>query len=179
MARLMGQQVGKYNAKHVIGLIALAVIISLSGGRGGAKIISALIKEICKKKKYARHHDEYYYTVLHRLKKDGLLVSPKRGIWMVTPKGRNAVCAIRSERVPKPPVARAEADIAVIFDIPEIERKKRAAVRYELFMRGFFPFQKSVWLGKSPLDSAFVGFLKSSHLLKYVHIFYIGKKGTI
>ncbi|MDO8582861.1 MAG: hypothetical protein Q7R63_02615 [bacterium] len=179
MSRAKGLRIGKYNAKKIIWAIALTAILSLSDGRGGAKIIGALIKDACRKKKYEKHHDEYYYTVLHRLKKDGLVANPERGIWAVTPKGRDAAQRMGVERVPKPAVSRADADIAVIFDIPETARGKRALIRYELFMRGFFPFQKSVWLGKGPLDAEFIQFLKNIRLLKYVHVFTIAKKGTI
>jgi DNA-binding transcriptional regulator PaaX len=154
-------------------------MLSLVDGKAGAKIITLLIKDACKKKRQDGYHDEYYYTVLHRLKKDGLVANPKRGIWMITSKGRDHARNMQTQRVPKPAVSREDADVAVIFDIPEINRKKRAAVRYELFMRGFFAFQKSVWLGKGPLDIDFISFLKVTRLLRYVHIFTIAKHGTI
>lgn len=179
MPRKIGQLVGKYNAQKIIAFTALMVILSLSDGGGGAKIISSLIKAACKKNKQKEYHDGYYRTVLDRLKRDGLVTSPKRGIWMLTPKGRDAACGTGAMRLPKPRVPREEADVFVIFDIPEIDRKKRAGVRYELFMRGFFPFQKSVWLGKGPLDKDFMDFLKITRLLRYVHIFSIAKRGTI
>lgn len=182
MSRKIGQLVGRYNAQKVIAVIALGALLSLSDGRGGAKIIGALIKEACKKNKYKKYHDEYYRTVLDRLRRDGLVENPTRSIWMITRKGRNVVRktgTIGEERIPKPAVSREEADTVIIFDIPELVRKKRASVRYELFMRGFFPFQKSVWLGKGPLDKEFMDFLKIMGLLRYVHIFSIAKRGTI
>ena len=179
MPHKIGQKLGKYNAQKIIAFAALAALLSLSDGRGGAKIISALIKAACKKNKQKEYHDGYYRTVLDRLKRDGLVASPKRGIWMLTPKGRDVASGKNPARVPRPPVSREEADVVVIFDIPELQRKKRAAVRYELFMRGFFAFQKSVWLGKGPLDKEFMDFLKITGLLRYVHIFSIAKRGTV
>ncbi len=175
----MGSRSKKYNVKKIIAVLALTALISLSGGRGGAKIITALIKNAYKKGRQKEYQDEYYRTVLYRLKRDGLIVSPNRGVWMITQKGRKAAQMMRMPRTPKSVVLQADADVVVIFDIPETDRKKRAAIRYELFMRGFFAFQKSVWLGKGPLDSDFIEFLKISRLLKYVHIFNIAKRGTI
>ena len=154
-------------------------MVSLTSGKAGAKVITALIKEVCKKNKYKKYQDSYYRTVLYRLKKDGLIENPMRGIWALTLKGRNVTRVIGTERVPKAPVAREEADTVIIFDIPELQRKKRATVRYELFMRGFFPFQKSVWLGKGPMDKDFIDFLKDMCLLQCVHIFSIAKRGTL
>src|SRR3989344_3395217 len=183
MSRMLGQQVGKYSsARKIIAMTALAVMLSLGDGRGGAKIIGALIKEACRKNKYKEYHDAYYRTVLDRLRRDGLVENPARGIWMITRKGRAVVRkagTAHAERIPKPAALREEADTVIIFDIPELARKKRAAVRYELFMRGFFPFQKSVWLGKGPVDKDFIDFLKSCRLLRYVHIFSIAKRGTV
>lgn len=179
MTRKIGDRFEKYNGKKIITAIALMAMISLVDGRGAAKIITALIKDACKKSDQKKYQDEYYRTVLYRLKRDGLVAIPERGIWMITLKGRRAAQVIQAPRTPKPVVSREEADIAVIFDIPETDRKKRSALRYELFMRGFFAFQKSVWLGKGPLDVDFIEFLKTTHLLKYVHIFNIGKRGTL
>ena len=178
MPRKLGQYIGKYNASKIIAVVVLGVMLSLGDGRGGAKIIGALIKAALKKNKQKERSDEYYRTVLARLKRDGLVANPARGIWMLTPKGKDAA-GKGMMRVPRPAVLREEADLVVIFDIPELQRKKRAAVRYELFMRGFFPFQKSVWLGKGPLDKEFMDFLKIMRLLRYVHIFSIAKRGTV
>ena len=67
----------------------------------------------------------------------------------------------------------------VIFDIPERERKKRDAIRLELIASTFKQLQKSVWIGHHPLPPDFPELLDELRLRGKVHIFTIGKKGTL
>ena len=108
----------KYDTKKIIAGIALAAFISLADGRGGAKIITALIKDACKKNKQKEYQDEYYRTMLYRLQRDGLVVSPVRGIWAITSKGRNAARAMRMPRIPEHVSSGEESVSAVVVEIP-------------------------------------------------------------
>ena len=59
----------------------------------------------------------------------------------------------------------------IIFDVPEVERKKRDWLREEVKKFGFKMVQKSVWLGESPLSEDFLEDLRYMGLLGYVNIY--------
>jgi len=69
--------------------------------------------------------------------------------------------------------------ILVIFDIPEKERYKRDWLRFQLLSLGFNKLQQSVWLGDSSLPNDFIKDLENYHILSYMHILSINKKGTV
>jgi len=67
----------------------------------------------------------------------------------------------------------------VCFDIPEKERKKRRWIREELLSLEYQPLQKSVWVGFAPLPEDFFEDLDLLSLRDHIHLFSVGKKGTI
>ena len=67
----------------------------------------------------------------------------------------------------------------VMYDIPELERKKRDWLRYELVACDYKQLQKSVWLGYCPLPEEFVKSLKDMNIKNKVHIISVHKTGTL
>ncbi len=171
----------KYRRKESIVFFALIALASCMDGRAGAKIIMALVREACEKsKKVSMKTDSgYCATALSRLREDGLVTSDGGGLWSITAQGRKFLDFIKKKNTKLVPVTRKEADVIVIFDVPEADRGKRAELRIELVARGFFILQKSVWMGKGPIDGEFMRFLKMNNLSGAVHIFGIDRRGTI
>ncbi|PIR89516.1 MAG: hypothetical protein COU07_01285 [Candidatus Harrisonbacteria bacterium CG10_big_fil_rev_8_21_14_0_10_40_38] len=138
------------------------------------------------KKNFSEHlkneiSDDSFYSILSRLKKQGLIEKSSRG-WNVTKLGRHkSAAAIRFSSYAD--FAKSKNGIVpntiIIFDIPEQERVKRNTLREDLKALGFNQLQKSVWMGWSPLPAAFVSHIKSLGIVKFVHLFTIQKSGTL
>lgn len=119
-------------------------------------------------------------TILWRLKQQGLVErtgAKKIARWQVTPTGRGYLH-------PKEPLQdknRSSDGITrlVIFDIPEIERKKRDMIRAELVGCQFTQLQKSVWMGQFPLPEDFITLIDTLELNGKIHIFSVRDPGTI
>ena len=67
----------------------------------------------------------------------------------------------------------------VVFDVPQIEQKKRRWIRDALRNMGFVMVQRSVWIGKIKIPKEFLDDLSKLRLLDFVHIFEIKKTGTL
>lgn len=128
-------------------------------------------------------HDKYAFSpktfssVLSRLKSQGLVVKHgehRKSLWSLTKKGENCLDIISASLPKEDGVIRL-----VAFDIPEIERKKRDLVRYELVACGYKQFQKSMWIGYRPLPDKFVKLLDDLKLKNKVQIIGINKTGTM
>ena len=118
-----------------------------------------------------------FSVTLSRLKKQGLVVRIKNkhgAIWLPTPKGQAKVKSYDIKPAKPDGVPRL-----VVYDIPEVQRKKRDLLRCELTVCDYKQLQKSVWLGYSPLPEEFVRSLKDMNLQGRVHIVSIRKKGTL
>lgn len=173
----------KYRRKEALGVMALTALLACVNGCAGAKVITAMIKEVQKKRKSEKFipdiDDGYCKLMLQRMRADGLVENTERGIWGVTERGRQFLDFISKKNEKPVPASRAESDTIVVFDVPEKKRENRAQLRFELAARGFSSLQKSVWIGKGPFDRKFMAFLKSANLAKTVHIFTIEKRGTL
>ena len=118
-----------------------------------------------------------FSVILSRLKNQKLIVKKgehRKSLWSLTKKGESYSDVIILSLPKKDGIARL-----VMFDIPEIERKKRDLVRYELVACGYKQLQKSVWIGYRPLPEKFVKSLDDLKLKDKVHIVSINKTGTI
>src|SRR3989344_932774 len=126
----------KRRRKETVAVAALIVLISLSSGAGGARILTSLIKEYYKQhkknKRAAEIRPEYCQTVMHRLVRDGLVSKRPDGGWNINEKGRQFVRFISGKNDPKPVVRKEVADTIVTFDIPEKQEKSRRYLRFEL-----------------------------------------------
>ncbi len=121
-----------------------------------------------------------FYTLLSKLKKDGL-IGQRKSKWTITKKGKEKYKFI-IQRLPFRKKYKKEADLTfklVIFDIPEKERGKRQWLRERLRELGFKMIQKSVWSGKVKLPEEFLEDLKTLNLLDYVDILAITKTGSL
>lgn len=177
------KELWKYKRKESITLVALIVLAAMLNGASGAHMLTKGIKHYYKKNKKKQTvkdiQESYCRTMLYRLSKDGLVMNKNKGSWNITERGKKLIQVIMNRNISKPRASQAESDTIVIFDIPEKESGKRKQLRYELAARGFFALQKSVWLGKEPLDENFIDFLKTREITDCVHIFSINKRGTI
>ena len=117
-----------------------------------------------------------FSAILSRLHSQGLVSKQgnnRRARWFLTHKGKSLLSEVQF----LPPIDRIPR--LVIFDVPEIERKKRDAIRRELIACEFEQLQKSVWLGYRPLPEDFVELLDVLEMKKHVHILSIRDKGTV
>ena len=113
-----------------------------------------------------------FSTILSRLRREGLVEREGRGPgarWRITASG-GEVRTLDGMR--------GSAQYLVVFDIPELERRKRGAIRSELVVAGYVQFQKSVWIGTKPLPERFIELLDQLDLFKRVHIFGVRSQGT-
>lgn len=69
--------------------------------------------------------------------------------------------------------------IIVIFDIPELEKRKRYWLREALKHLGFTMIQKSVWIGNIKVPQELISDIFELGLGKYVDIFEATKVGTL
>lgn len=120
--------------------------------------------------------DNTLRVTLSRLKQRGL-VENKGGKWRATVDGIFFLKKIKNQRKFKLPdhsfkqrLARPKKMI-IIFDIPEIEKRKRNWLRIELVNLGFEMIQKSVWLGPAPLQKTFIKPLNDLKLFPYIKFF--------
>ena len=126
-----------------------------------------------------------FYDLMTRLKRDGLIKKPKSRFWKITKKGLAKKLALLSRiknsfpRAEYHDVQESNEWKIIIFDIPERERKKRIWLRAALKRLDFKMLQKSVWIGKKILPEEFIRHLTKLHLLSYVEILVITKKGSL
>lgn len=161
--------------------LALAALIGMTSGKGGAKAIWSMVREHQRKKAQVDKLMGYdaMRVTLYRLQKDGLVEKGGLRIWKITKRGKALMKTI-AMAIPSPSMAmRIKRNTIVMFDIPEQDKEKRAQLRAELIGLGFELLQKSVWIGGGPLPKEFIEYLRQLQLLSHVHIFSIHKTGTI
>ena len=67
----------------------------------------------------------------------------------------------------------------VVFDVPQIEQKKRRWIRDALRNMGFVMVQRSVWVGKITLPEDFIEDVFRWKMEEYVHVFEALSDGTL
>ena len=134
---------------------------------------------------------KYFYTVLNRLKRDGLIKGKKargkrQSLWTITKRGLARLTSCKEKETN--PFSRRRiryaktgrrSPVLVVFDIPERDKAKREWLRECLKRLGFSLLQKSVWMGNERLPEELLRDLRKHKLLRYVHILTISKRGTI
>lgn len=145
---------------------------------GGYKLMRKRLMEMevprPEKVDYQKLKEQTLRTTLFRLKKRGLVENKKRGIWIITKKGkeyRKNRLASKIAHFGHLKAQDAKKEMVVIFDIPEIRKKQRDWLRGELMVLGFVNLQKSVWLGPAPLPKEFIKYLSDTNLLPYLKFF--------
>lgn len=120
-----------------------------------------------------------FSAVLSRLRQEGLVVKSKKGkrfAWALTSKGRSS---INTSRLPIEPAKEDGIPRLVMYDVPEVDKRKRELLRAHLVVLGYRQLQKSVWLGYAPLPQEFMELVRDYKLNDMVHILSIHKQGTI
>lgn len=125
-----------------------------------------------------------YYSLLARLKKDGLVEKNAKGSIRLTHKGTNTLNKLMSYRSAQPDISLytkepAEYFVIVAFDIPENERRKRSWLRAALKNLGLKMVQKSFWMGKVKLPEEFINDVHKLRISDYVEIFQVTKSGSL
>src|SRR3989344_151953 len=108
----------------------------------------------------ARKSIDRYYSMLYKLKRDGLIVENESKILRITKNGERLLERLKSRMQNQMPATRYRAiahgrSVIVAFDIPEVERRKRNWLRATLQNMGLTMTQKSLWLGKGKLPKEF------------------------
>jgi phenylacetic acid degradation operon negative regulatory protein len=118
-------------------------------------------------------------TTLSRLKKQGLLKN-ENNFWKITKEGLHYLKKISARNHHfKIPFNSSTKNMIVIFDIPELHKKKRDWLRIELINLGFSMLQKSVWFGPSPLPKEFVKYVNEINVLPYIKFFKAEEKNIV
>ncbi len=176
------QQQTKENIQLVVGIVLLSAL----NGAAGARVIYGLIREHYKKRETENRRkimsEATFYSVLTRLKKQGIVENTERGVWRLTVRGKRVADAHITKRDAYADFiknTKGRRDTIIIFDVPESRRKLRDYLRMEIVSLGYEQLQKSVWIGAGPLPEAFIGFLNEKKIIDTVHIFTIQEKGTI
>lgn len=132
---------------------------------------------------------QLFYSLLNKLKRDGLIVKKKKGnytAWRITTKGARKLTAMHdpgriSGGIPMQSYIKDKSkEVTIIsYDVPEKMRKKRHWLRSNLLALDFSPLQKSVWVGMTEIPEEFWVDLRAQDLIPYVHLFSVNKQGTI
>ena len=131
---------------------------------------------------------ERYYKLLSKLEKDGLIKTKgDRGnrFFNITKRGLIKLVLLKEQKQKAlPPTTlyhkeSADKVIIVAFDIPEIERRKRAWLRAVLKKLGLEMVQKSVWFGRVKLPKEFLDDVLRLRIIDYLEIFEVTKTGSL
>lgn len=136
-------------------------------------------------KEISRKFKQKYYNLIYKLKKSGLIeekIKKDKKLFALTKKGRNKLSRLKKqEKLPEFSYLKEKSDkfVIVIFDIPEIEKRKREWLRETLKNLEFKMVQKSVWMGKVKIPKEFLDDLFKLKLVDFVEIFEISKTGSL
>lgn len=135
--------------------------------------------------KTMREERHRFASLLYRLKKQGFIEPCEKGeaqAFRITAKGSRKLHALQEARsYPNPTYAMSKGEkvVLVMYDVPEIEKKKRAWLRSALKHLDFKMIQKSVWIGKTRIPQRFIEDMHQIALTKYVEILEITKRGSL
>ena len=119
-----------------------------------------------------------FYSFLNYLKRDGLIKKKGRE-WDITRKGQEKLNKLtyKNNLVLKAKIT--ENPIIISYDIPEELKKERGWLRDILKLFDFNMVHKSVWIGNCYLPEECIHQLKEKKLIPHIHIFEVGKSGTL
>jgi DNA-binding transcriptional regulator PaaX len=135
-----------------------------------------------------RKERQKFYNLLSRLQKQGFIKKRKsdheKTLWGLTSNGLRYLKILKRDKkflFSLKPQTEGKKDYlkVIVFDIPEIQKKKRNWLRNTLANFNFSMLQKSVWIGDSQLPEDFFRSLKELNLLPYIHIFAVSKEGSL
>ncbi len=123
-----------------------------------------------------------FRDVLYNLRRDGLVTSSKADentMWQLSQKGTKELKKLANEPQRRY-IKESSAEVTVIsYDIPERNRRDRDWLRSILRLLDFKILHQSVWLGKNKIPSILLGDLRERNIHKFIHIFTIGKQGSL
>jgi len=109
-------------------------------------------------------HTSYVSNILFRLKQKGFVAFEGKGKYRrvrITPAGRTYLEKQRNQLITRPKKRRWDGHWRVVmFDIPELQRSRRDALRRELAEAGFKKLQGSVWVSPDECEE-YIKLLKS------------------
>lgn len=173
-----------------IGLAAMALIICLVE-RGTSTLIDlielrssnkrtlgSLIEKILTQKNFFDYYqalknlkDNSLKTILWRLQKKGL-VERKQNRYRLTKQGLNFIKKFQEKNLEKQWDGKWRI---VMFDIPEKEHAKRNWLRYQLLNLEYKSLQKSVFIGKWPLDEDLFKKIFKQNIRPYIKLITVGE----
>ena len=120
------------------------------------------------------------YSLIHKLKKEGLIKTPSPFGWL-TEKGESKIEKLKEQISCRRDyqIEKTSELTIVTFDIPEKYREHRNWIRDVLKNLGFNALQKSVFIGYIKIPHEFIQELDKKSMLHHVQIFSIGKSGTL
>lgn len=169
---------------HVVGDVAAIFSAPYGTSLRGMDYHIAQSRRARERTAYKRSEQKVFSDLLYRLERDGLISASGRGnskMVSITELGVKKLKWFYSAK-PVPahyPVLKDNLLKIVMFDIPERERRKRAWLRSALKNLEFRMIQQSVWAGKIKIPKEFLAALKDLHLVSYVQIFAVTKRGSL
>ena len=125
-----------------------------------------------------------FYSLISKLKRDGLIEQKggRGSLWKVTKKGKERSKRSKTKLSNLSWVNEHEKSPVVIivsYDIPETFREERRWLREILKLLDYEMVHKSVFVGGTRLPEEFFRELENKKILEGVHIFEVGKHGTL
>ena len=129
-----------------------------------------------------RQERRRFYNLLISLKRDGLIylnTNNKEGRWIISKSGIDEI--IKNKNQPKYRYIKNPSKEVVIisYDIPEKSRVHRGWLRSVLKLLDFKILHQSVWMGKTEIPHTFIHDLRDRKISSFIHIFTIGKQGSL
>jgi hypothetical protein len=170
-----------------IGFASIAALICLA--EGGATALDEILKgpgrglgrsyeRILRQKNFWDYYEELKElkknsarTMLWRLEKKGL-VKKKEKQYQLTVQGLKIVKIIKKEGTKKEWDGKWRM---VMFDIPEKKREERNWLRYQLMAMDYKPLQKSVFIGKEPIEEDVFKDLMNHNIIRYIRMITVGE----
>ena len=122
-----------------------------------------------------------FRNALNYLKTQGFVSPVRRGrnfLWHLTSEGRARLLEIRAGRVSYEK-EQSNRVVVVSYDIPERMREKRTWVRDVLKFLEYSMVHQSVWIGTNRIPEDFLRDARKSGIGGCLHIFEVGKHGTL
>ncbi len=173
------------------------ILIFLTSGKH-YKGISGSVRTVADSRRKRAYHDpdneefkserQRLYRLIQMLKHDGLIAAQKkqgRSVqYGITNEGRDWLekhAEGRYDDLPRGayPKKQSEYMTIVTYDIPHTQRRFRDWLRGELIGIGLTMLQRSVFIGKVKIPEELLSDLVRLHLIDYVEIFEITKRGTL
>ncbi len=176
-------EIGQETTDLIMPLVAKFLSNYQNSYRAARQRITGDTYHLEKKSREARQKSEiqYFHTSLQYLKREGFVTNEREGkssFWILTSEGEAHLNKLKTKHEPYKKEKTATTFV-VSYDIPESSRRHRNWIRGVLHFLDFSMIHKSVWIGNSKIPENFLHDLKKKGIFRYVHIFGLGKRGTL